>query len=152
MQLKKIKGQMAVATCALLQAASPAANAAEAEWDVDTSLLYYSEADGRVQAAEPAIHAGRDLGDDERIDFRVVFDALTGATPNGGYATSAAQTFTTPSGDSTYVTAAGDSPLMIPSGMRVFLWAQTGPCRWIACQRSYGVRVCRVKSIIFPWG
>ncbi|MCW8831400.1 MAG: DUF3570 domain-containing protein [Gammaproteobacteria bacterium] len=111
MQLKKIKGQMAVATCALLQAASPAANAAEAEWDVDTSLLYYSEADGRVQAAEPAIHAGRDLGDDERIDFRVVFDALTGATPNGGYATSAAQTFTTPSGDSTYVTAAGDSPL-----------------------------------------
>ena len=113
MQLKKIKGQMAVATCALLQVASPAVNAVEAEteWDVDTAFLYYSEADGRVSAFEPAIYAGRDLGDDERVDFRVVFDALTGATPNGGYATSAPQTFTTPSGDSSYTTPAGESPL-----------------------------------------
>jgi len=111
MQLKKIKGQMAVATCALLQVASPAVNAAESDWDVDTAFLYYSEADGRVSAFEPAIYAGRDLGDDERVDFRVVFDALTGATPNGGYATSAPQTFTTPSGDSSYTTPAGESPL-----------------------------------------
>ena len=112
MQLKKIKKQMAVATCALLQVATPLANAAETDWDVDTAFLYYGEGDGRVQAFEPAIHAGRDLGDDERIDLRIVVDALTGATPNGAYATpGTAQTFTTPSGDSAYTIAAGDQPL-----------------------------------------
>ncbi|NOR51785.1 MAG: DUF3570 domain-containing protein, partial [Gammaproteobacteria bacterium] len=51
-------------------------------------------------------------GDDERIDLRIVVDALTGATPNGAYATpGTAQTFTTPSGDSAYTIAAGDQPL-----------------------------------------
>ena len=85
MQLKKIKGQMAAATCALLQVATPAVNAAENDWDVDTAFLYYGEGDGRVQAAEPAIYAGRNIGDDDRIDLRLVVDALTGATPNGAY-------------------------------------------------------------------
>lgn len=112
MQLKKIKGQMAVATCALLQVATPVANAAENDWDVDTAFLYYGEADGRVQAAEPAVYMGRNIGDDDRIDLRVVVDALTGATPNGAYAINGvAQTFTSPSGESNYTTAAGNAPL-----------------------------------------
>ena len=112
MQLKKIKGQMAMATCALLQVATPVANAAETDWDVDTAFLYYGEADGRVQAAEPAIYAGRNIGDDDRIDLRIVVDALTGATPNGAYSIDGvAQTFTTPSGDSDYDIAPGDAPL-----------------------------------------
>jgi hypothetical protein len=112
MQLKKIKGRMAVATCALLQAASPVAGAAGSEWDVDTSFLYYGEADGRVQAFEPAIRAGRALGDDDRIELRLVVDALTGASPNGAYAiTDTPQTFTTPSGDSSYTIAPGEQPL-----------------------------------------
>lgn len=111
-QLKKIKGRMAVATCALLQATSPVASAADSDWDVDTAFLYYGEADGRVQAFEPAIHAGRAVGDDDRIELRLVVDALTGATPNGAYAIDGvAQTFTTPSGNSSYTTAAGDAPL-----------------------------------------
>lgn len=112
MQLKKIKGRMAVATCALLQAASPVAGAAGSEWDVDTSFLYYGEADGRVQAFEPAIRAGRALGDDDRIELRLVVDALTGASPNGAYSIDGvAQTFTTPSGDSSYTIAPGEQPL-----------------------------------------
>ena len=112
MQLKKIKTQMAAATCALLQVTTPAVNAAENDWDVDTAFLYYGEGDGRVQAAEPAIYAGRAIGDDDRIDLRIVVDALTGATPNGGYAINGvAQTFTTPSGDSSYTVNAGDAPL-----------------------------------------
>ena len=115
MQLKKIKNQMSLATCALLQVAAPAARAAGTEWDVDTAVLYYGESDGRVQAFEPAVYLGRDLGDDERIDLRLVVDALTGATPNGAHALSSsslvAQTFTTPSGNGSYTTAAGDTPL-----------------------------------------
>jgi len=112
MQLKKIKGQMAAATCALLQVATSATNAAENDWDVNTAFLYYGEGDGRVQAAEPAIYMGRNIGDDDRIDLRVVVDALTGATPNGAYAIKGvAQTFTTPSGNSDYTIAPGDAPL-----------------------------------------
>lgn len=110
-RLKKIRGQMVLATCALLQVTAQGSHAAESDWDVDTAFLYYSEGDGRVQAFEPAIYLGQDLGDDERIDLRLVIDALTGATPNGAHASSAPQTFTTPSGNGTYTTAAGETPL-----------------------------------------
>ncbi len=101
-----------MATCALLQATSPVASGAGSEWDVDTAFLYYGEADGRVQAFEPGIYAGRSLGDDDRIDLRLVVDALTGATPNGAYAIDGvAHTFTTPSGNADYTIAPGDAPL-----------------------------------------
>jgi hypothetical protein len=111
MQLKNIKGKVSLATCSLLQVTASAAQAADNDWDIDTALLYYSESDGRVQAIEPAIHVGRDLGEDDRIDLRLVVDSLTGATPNGAHASSVVQTFTTPSGGGTYVTPAGETPL-----------------------------------------
>jgi hypothetical protein len=112
MQLTNIKSKISLATCSLLQVTASAAQAADSEWDIDTAFLYYGESDGRVQAAEPAIYAGRNLGDDgERIDLRLVIDVLTGATPNGAHASSAPQTFTTPSGSGTYTAAAGETPL-----------------------------------------
>ncbi len=96
----------------MLQVTASATQAADSEWDIDTAFLYYGESDGRVQAAEPAIYAGRNIGDDgERIDLRLVVDVLTGATPNGAHASSAPQTFTTPSGSGTYSAAAGETPL-----------------------------------------
>ncbi len=111
MQLKKIKGQMSLAACALLQVTSPTVQAEDNDWDVDTAVLFYTEGDGRVSAFEPAIYAGRDLEGGDRIDLRLVVDALTGASPNGAHASSVAQTFTTPSGNSSYTTKAGDTPL-----------------------------------------
>lgn len=111
MQLKKIKTQMSLATCTLLQVASPAVQAAEADWDVETSALYYSESDGRVSAFEPAIYAGKDLKNGGRLDVRLVLDVLTGASPNGAHASTVAQTFTTPSGNNTYTVQPGDMPL-----------------------------------------
>jgi len=103
---------VSLATCSLLQVTTPVTHATETEWDIDTALLYYSESDGRVSAIEPAIFAGRNLGDDgERIDLRLVIDSLTGATPNGAHASSVAQTFTTPSGKSSYTAEAGENPL-----------------------------------------
>jgi hypothetical protein len=96
----------------LLQVAAPAAQAADSEWDIDTAFLYYGESDSRVSAFEPAIYAGKNLSDEgERIDLRLVVDALTGATPNGAHASSEAQTFTTPSGKSSYTAKAGETPL-----------------------------------------
>ena len=74
-------------------------------------IFYYSESDGRIQVIEPAIHAGRNLGEDDRIDLRLVVDSLTGATPNGAHASSVVQTFTTPSGSGTYTANAGETPL-----------------------------------------
>jgi len=113
MQLINIKSKISLATCSLLQVTASAAQAADSEWDIDTAFLYYGESDGRVQAAEPAIYAGRNIGDEgERIDLRLVIDVLTGATPNGAHASSAPiQTFTTPSGNGSYAAAAGETPL-----------------------------------------
>ncbi len=112
MQLNNIKGKLSLATCSLLQVAASVAQAADSEWDIDTAFLYYSEGDGRVSAFEPAIYVGKNIGDDgERVDLRLVIDALTGATPNGAHASSVAQTFTTPSGNSTYTIKPGENPL-----------------------------------------
>lgn len=111
MQLKNINKELGVATCALLQVPGAMVNAAESEWDVDTAVLFYSESDGRVSAFEPAVYAGRKLDDGGRIDLRLVIDVLTGATPNGAHASSVTQTFTTPSGTSSYVAQPGETPL-----------------------------------------
>lgn len=111
MQLAKIKKELGVASCALLQVPAATAYASDSEWGVDTAILYYGESDGRVSALEPAIYAGRDLGDGERIDLRLVLDVLTGATPNGAHASTVPQTFTTPSGLSSYVAQPGETPL-----------------------------------------
>jgi len=111
MQLRSIKKELGVATCALLQAPAAMVNASDSEWDVDTAVLYYAESDGRVSAFEPAVYASRDLGDGERIDLRLVIDVLTGATPNGAHASSVTQTFTTPSGSSSYTAQPGETPL-----------------------------------------
>ena len=111
MQLRNIKGKVSLATCSLLQIATPLAQAEGSDWDIDTAFLYYSESDSRVQAAEPAIYAGRNLGEDNRIDLRLVVDVLTGATPNGAHASTVPQTFTTPSGSGSYTTPAGETPL-----------------------------------------
>ena len=111
MQLNNIKKELGVATCALLQIPSASVIASDSEWDIDTAFLYYAESDGRVSAFEPAIHAGKDLANDQRIDLRLVVDVLTGATPNGAHASSVAQTFTTPSGGSAYTAQPGETPL-----------------------------------------
>ena len=112
MQLRNIRTKVSLATCSLLQVTAPVTQAAETEWDIDTALLYYSESDSRVSAIEPAIYAGKNIGDGgERIDLRLVIDSLTGATPNGAHASSVAQTFTTPSGKSSYTAKPGENPL-----------------------------------------
>ncbi len=102
---------MSLAAGVLLQVGSPSTQAANNEWDVDSAVLIYSEGNSRVSAIEPAIYAGRELENGDRLDLRLVIDALTGASPNGAHATSEAQTFTTPSGKGSYTAKAGETPL-----------------------------------------
>jgi hypothetical protein len=104
---KKIAGLLSAATCSLLAGQSQAAE----EWEVETSILYYSEADDRIQAIEPVIAARKDLGDDEILSWKLVVDSLTGSSASGAVPSTSPQTFTSPSGNSSYVVEANQTPL-----------------------------------------
>ena len=77
---------------------------------VDSSILLYSET-GRVKIAEGVFDYGRQFGEERSIGVRLTFDALTGASPNGATPSSSIQTFTSPSGGSSYTVKAGEIPL-----------------------------------------
>ncbi len=64
-----------------------------------------------MSALEPVISAARTFDDEAVLSFKLVADALTGASPNGATASDAAQTFTRPSGRGSYTVDAGDAPL-----------------------------------------
>ena len=103
---------LASATCTLLGSAPAAGLAQDARsWEVDTALMYYGESDERVQDASLGIAARRDFDDDRLLDLNLTVDTLTGASPSGAVAQSSAQTFTSPSGNATYSTPAGEIPL-----------------------------------------
>ena len=108
---KRIRESLAIATCSLL--AIPQASSADEyqlPWEVDTSLLIYQEKD-RVSAFEPMLGLRKEIGEDEYLNVRIVADALTGASPNGAVPTDTPQTFTSPSGNSSYTTPANEIPL-----------------------------------------
>ncbi|MBR7890106.1 DUF3570 domain-containing protein [Marinomonas sp. A79] len=100
---------LAAASCALVGGLSTAH--AEESWDVDSAFLLYSESDGRVSAAEPVISATRNYDSETSLNFKLVADTLTGASPNGATPSDQVQTFTSPSGNGSYSAAAGEQPL-----------------------------------------
>ena len=111
---KRIGGALAAAACGLLgSAAHKTSIAAEPErkWDIDTAFLFYGESDDRVKDASLTGLAIRDYGDDRKLTLGLTIDTLTGASPSGAIAADRPQTFTSPSGRSTYTTAAGEIPL-----------------------------------------
>lgn len=106
MQLKDARGtlraSLMTASCALLGAQAVHADDADTEadgsWQTDSALLYYKEADGRVQAVEPVVSLKRDFGDEHVLSLKLTYDSLSGGSPNGALPSSSPQTFTTPSG------------------------------------------------------
>lgn len=108
-----ISASLAAATCALLGTApaSPVSAQEEPGWDFNTSLLYYSETDGRVQDASLNILARRLFTDDKSLTLTLTVDSLTGASASGALPMGVAQTFTSPSGNAVYTTAANVQPL-----------------------------------------
>lgn len=118
-----IRAALAAASAALLApalaqtpAVSPAAttprtNLSTNTWRGESALLLYSEAGGRVRAIEPVVSVRRTDGNDQTLGLKLTLDALTGASPNGAVAQPAAQTFTSPSGNSQYTVGAGQLPL-----------------------------------------
>ena len=116
MQLKKlnITAALAAASCALIAGQSHAETAKKDAliegWEFNSAFLYYKETD-RVQAAEAILAARGDFGDDKFLNLNLVVDTLTGASATGAVAQPNAQSFTRPSGEGSYTTAAGETPL-----------------------------------------
>lgn len=100
------RARLVAATVALLGAASMPARATEAT----SSALLYSEP-GRVTAFETRADFRRELTGERVLRMNFTLDALTGASPNGALRSRVVQTFTGPSGSSSYRVAPGDTPL-----------------------------------------
>jgi len=109
---QRIRESLALATCSLLAIAPPQVVAEDnlSPWEIESALLIYAEKD-RVQLAEPVLSLRKEIDDEEFIGIRIVADALTGSSPNGAAPSDAPQTFTSPSGEKTYSTPAGETPL-----------------------------------------
>jgi hypothetical protein len=107
-----IRHTLAIATCTLLGTATHPARAETGSdnWRVDGSVLFYTEQD-RISVIEPVVFLRKRTGDESYLNVRLVYDSMTGASPNGATATNTPQTFTSPSGTTTYTTPAGQTPL-----------------------------------------
>jgi len=109
MQLVK---QLSIAATTLLTATT---GVAEAQWLVDFSTLSYGETDAqqqsRVKVIEPVLSLTKQNAPDDFFNVKLVYDTLSGASPNGGFASSKTQTFTRPSGGGSYTVKPGYTPL-----------------------------------------
>lgn len=108
----RLAASLLAATCTLLGSVPGPALAAEESksWEFDTAVLYYSEKD-RVSDGSAHVLAQRALKDGGLLRFKATVDALSGASPNGALPGLDAQTFTSPSGNDSYTTPAGEIPL-----------------------------------------
>ena len=106
-----IKKLLALASSSLLGSNVMAQEGQDAKWQVNNAILLYSESDDRVQALETVTNMSKEFSEDDTVSVSVTVDALTGASPNGASPTDVAQTFTSPSGGSSFVTQAGQIPL-----------------------------------------
>lgn len=112
MQLRVLPA-LAAATGALLASAPvPAADALQVSrrWAFDSAVLYYDEGD-RVKDSSANVLARRLFSRGQELVFKLAVDSLTGASASGAVPAATPQTFTTPSGNATYRTAAGETPL-----------------------------------------
>lgn len=110
---QSISATLAAATCSLLGSAIPTVVDAqdEADWDFNTSILYYGEDEDRVTDFSVKAIARRMFVDDRTLSLGMTVDVLTGATPNGAIRQDVPQTFTRPSGSGFYTIGPGELPL-----------------------------------------
>jgi hypothetical protein len=109
----RISATLASATCALLgtSTTTPVKAQEEANWELDTALLYYGEGDGRVEDISFNSILTRNFVDDRNLTLTLGVDTLTGATPIGAIPFNGPQTFTSPSGEQVRTTPANEIPL-----------------------------------------
>ena len=93
--MKSIKNKLTMATCTLLSQQSGNALAIENAWEIDTSYLYYAEADDRVSVSKLVASVGGDVTDRDRVNIQTVLDTMSGATPSGAVKSSGSSNTTT---------------------------------------------------------
>ncbi len=86
--MKSIKKKLTLATCSLLSQQSGNVLAIENAWEVDSSLLYYSEADDRASVVKFVAGVGGDVTDRDRVSILTVLDTMSGSSPSGAVKTS----------------------------------------------------------------
>jgi len=129
--MKSIKKELTVATCTLLSQSPASVHALENAWELDSSYLFYSEADDRVTVHKFAVQAGGDVSDRDRVSLTAVLDTMSGSTPSGAVKQST-PSFTGASGggggggDSTGALAKFDDTR---AGMAIS-WAHTHDNNW----------------------
>lgn len=104
-QTRNIRGALLTA-CGLMGIGGTAAAATE----INSAVLAYTEPN-RVSAFEAVLDLKHDLATGQGLNFKLVYDGLTGASANGATPWTSAQTFTRPSGMGTYTVPAGETPL-----------------------------------------
>jgi hypothetical protein len=111
--LRQIGTPLAAATCALLGQGVPGKVEAQElmPWDIDASLLIYSESDGRVRDTSLNARARKEIREEKWLDLTLAIDSLTGASPSGAVPAGTVQTFTNPSGNAQYAIGAGAQAL-----------------------------------------
>lgn len=88
--------------------------------ELDSSILFYQEAQGRVRAVEPATQYTARGPDGQNLSIGFIADSVTGATPNGAVPSDQVQNFVTPlkapKGSSVTVTSAsgGSTVIQLP--------------------------------------
>lgn len=80
--MKSIRNKLSLATCSLLTTGNAAAEAIENAWDLDSSYLHYSEVD-RITVNKLIGSAKGFVSTKDTAAIKVVFDAMSGATPTG---------------------------------------------------------------------
>jgi len=84
--------------------------------ELDSALLVYKEGDGRVKAIEPSTDLSVHGPAGQEISLGLVFDSVSGATPNGAVPSDLPQTFVTPikaQGSTATVTSASGGSTII---------------------------------------
>lgn len=84
--------------------------------ELGAALLVYKEGDGRVEAIEPSTDLTIHGPANQQLSLGVVFDSVSGATPNGAVPANQPQTFVTPikaqGSTATVTTASGGSTII----------------------------------------
>ncbi len=103
---KDFKRKLSAATCALLSAAgsSYASEKFDSDLDINTSFLLYDEVD-RVTTATTQVNVKKIVTEDDTASFSLAYDTITGATPTGEVPFGSVQTVTSPSGNTSTVSA-----------------------------------------------
>jgi len=112
---------------------------------VDSAILFYQEAGGRVKATEPVTSITMNDESGDSLNVKLTADTLTGATPNGAAPWSAAQTFLTPSHtqtssgstQTTVTSASGNSQLVTIPGTTVTARQYTVPANTLPVDSGF---------------